>query len=166
MHIWTLEQWVKNLHYGERSYRRGLRLVFDKDVSPLLRRECKQFAAWLRKEYFFPVRVPVYFRNTPKLRCRDGDTAYGTFFRPDSYEVEPYIRIAVGDFPALCSKWGEEDAVYAVLKTLSPELTHYFQWINGLPLTPIGEERQATAYAGYIMDEYAEIWDGLPSTDI
>lgn len=35
------------------------------------------------------------------------------------------------------------------------ELTHYFQWVNSLNLTPIGQERQATKYARYIMDEYA-----------
>ena len=36
------------------------------------------------------------------------------------------------------------------------ELTHYFQWINALELTPIGMERQATKYARYVLDDYAE----------
>lgn len=44
---------------------------------------------------------------------------------------------------------------------MAHELTHYFQWINALKLTPIGRERQANAYARYITDEYAEAvgWD-------
>ena len=33
---------------------------------------------------------------------------------------------------------------------------YFFQWINALKLTPIGQERQATNYARYILDEYAE----------
>ena len=44
----------------------------------------------------------------------------------------------------------------AILLTIAHELTHYFQWINALKLTPIGQERQATKYARYILDEYAE----------
>lgn len=47
-------------------------------------------------------------------------------------------------------------ALAATLSTIAHELTHYFQWINSLQLTPIGEERQAARYAGYILDEYAE----------
>ncbi|MCL2670548.1 MAG: hypothetical protein FWF10_00740 [Clostridiales bacterium] len=42
------------------------------------------------------------------------------------------------------------------LFSLAHELTHYFQWINGIQLTEIGEERQATCYANWILDEYAE----------
>ncbi|MCE0554415.1 hypothetical protein LQK80_24240 [Bacillus thuringiensis] len=40
--------------------------------------------------------------------------------------------------------------------TIAHELTHYFQWINDIRLTRIGYERQATAYSGYIIDEYKE----------
>ena len=58
--------------------------------------KCKKFTKWMRSEYFFPIRVPIYFKNKVKLKCLDGDLAYGTCFLPDSYKDEPYIRIAVG----------------------------------------------------------------------
>ena len=35
-------------------------------------------------------------------------------------------------------------------------VTHYFQWINSIKLTPIGKERQATNYADYVLEDYAE----------
>lgn len=164
-HIWTIENWVDVLDYDNKTYRTGLRLVFDNGVDPILRNACKTFSAWLRKEYFFPVRVPIYFKNKLKLRCQDGDLTYGTFLEPSSYDIEPYIRVAVGDFPKLCSEWGDDEATYYVYNLMAHELTHYFQWINGLKLTPIGRERQATAYAQYITDEYAEQTNTKQSED-
>jgi len=51
---------------------------------------------------------------------------------------------------------GRDNALASILMSIAHELTHYFQWINNLPLTLMGEERQATIYARYIIDEYAE----------
>ena len=156
MHIWTIENWVKILDYDNITYRTGLRLRFDENVDGELRSACKHFATWMRKEYFFPIRIPIYLKNKRKLRCIDGDLAYGTFFEPTSYKDEPYIRIAVGDFCESCQKFGKENAILSVLEIISHELTHYFQWINELELTSIGKERQATMYARYIVSEYVE----------
>ena len=155
-HIWTIENWVKILNENGEKSRKGLRLRFDKGIDPEVHRACAEFAAFLRREYFFPIRVPIYFKNTKKIKCIDGDLVYGTFFRPDSYDVEPYIRIAVGDYNDLCVKWGRDCALTAILLTIAHELTHYFQWINALQLTPLGQERQAKRYARFILDEYAE----------
>lgn len=160
MHIWKMKKWITVLDYDKRSYRSGLRLKFDKGIDPELKEECKRFAAWLRNEYIFPVRVPIYFKNYVKLRCIDGATASAAFFRPDSYFDEPYIRIAVGDYRELCEDWGEIEALFAVLRDIAHELTHYFQWINRLELTAVGEERQATNYSRRIVnDEYQEVWE-------
>ena len=159
-HIWTLENWKNNIDLNKEQHRTGLRLRFDKGVDNEVRRACKEFAVYLRKEYFFPVRVVVYIKNYPKIIAMDGDKVYGTFWRmDDDYTVEPRIRIAAGDYTDLCSKWNKDSALTAILTTIAHELTHYFQWINSLSLTPIGEERQATKYAGYILDEYAETRD-------
>lgn len=51
---------------------------------------------------------------------------------------------------------GKDSALTAILLTIAHELTHYFQWINSLTLTSIGRERQATKYARYVLDDYAE----------
>jgi hypothetical protein len=113
--------------------------------------------AFLRKEYFFPLRVVAYIKNKKKIRAMDGDLVYGTFWSmEDDYTVEPYIRVAAGDYLDLCDRWGKDSALTAILLTIGHELTHYFQWINALELTPIGMERQATKYARYVLDDYAE----------
>jgi hypothetical protein len=39
---------------------------------------------------------------------------------------------------------------------MAHELTHYFQWLNQLDLTLIGEERQAKRYAHLIVEDYAD----------
>lgn len=70
--------------------------------------------------------------------------------------VEPYIRVATGDYEKMLIQNGKDDALAAILGSIAHELTHYFQWINNLELTPIGEERQATQYARFILDEYSE----------
>ena len=99
----------------------------------------------------------AYIKNKKKIRAMDGDLVYGTFWSmEDDYTVEPYIRVAAGDYLDLCDKWGKDSALTAILLTIGHELTHYFQWINALELTPIGMERQATKYARYVLDDYAE----------
>ena len=62
------------------------------------------------------------------------------------YDFYPYIRIATGDYEELVEEYGDEDAMWATLSVFAHELTHYYQHINNLPLTPIGVERQARAY--------------------
>ena len=156
-HIWTIENWEKNINLHEQGHRTSLRIRFDKDIDSEVRRSCKEFVSFLRKEYFFPLRVVVYVKNVKKLIAIDGDKVYGTFWSMnDDYSVEPQIRVAAGDYNDLCNKWGKDSALTAILLTIAHELTHYFQWINALKLTPIGQERQATKYARYILDEYAE----------
>ena len=63
MHIWTIENWIKVLNYDNTRYRTGVRLIFDMNVDDELRSVCKHFAGWMRKEYFFPIRIPIYFKN-------------------------------------------------------------------------------------------------------
>ncbi len=156
-HIWTIEDWQKNIDLDRINHKTGLRLRIDKSVDDEVRKACKEFARYLREEYFFPIRVVVYIKDTPKIVAMDGEKVYGTFWSiDDDYTVYPYIRIAAGDYKELCSKRGKDNALTAILLTIAHELTHYFQWINGIQLTPMGEERQAAKYAGYILDEYAE----------
>ena len=156
-HIWTLEKWKKNIDILKKNHRTGLRLRFDKDVDSEVRRACKEFAVFLRKEYFFPTRVVVYIKNKTKIIAMDGDQVYGTFWHMENdYTVEPFIRVAAGDYKELSVKWGKDSALTAILLTIGHELTHYFQWVNSLKLTSIGKERQATRYARYVLDEYAE----------
>lgn len=154
MHIWTINNWKKNLQ--ENVFRRtGIRFRYDKSVHPEVKRACSQFATWLRTEYYFPLRVVVYVKGTKTICTKDGERVVGSFFEPFSYLDEPYIRIATGDYDDLNSNLGKDNALASILLSLAHEITHYYQWINNIQLTPIGRERQATIYANYIIDEYS-----------
>ena len=97
----------------------------------------------------------MYVKGAKTIRTKDGDHVVGSFFEPFSYSDEPYIRLATGDYEELVSAWGKDRALASILLTLAHELTHYYKWINHIPLTPIGRERQASRYAEFIIDEYA-----------
>lgn len=150
MHIWTIENWKK--YYVDKSVRTGLR--FDNDVDPEVHRACKNFVKWLRKEYYFPFRVVVYVKSSVRIRASDGELVCGIFVPMENRLDEPYINILTGDYIDIKKKWGRDNSLASILAVIAHELTHYFQWINDLKLTPRGEERQATMYSKYIIDEY------------
>ena len=68
-HIWTIENWEQNIDFMEEGHRTGFRLRFDSGIDPEVRRACKEFAVFLRKEYFFPLRVVAYIKNKKKIRA-------------------------------------------------------------------------------------------------
>ncbi len=154
MHIWNSKNWTKKLN-GMETRRTGLRFRYDQEVHPEVKGAFMKFARWLRSEYEFPLRVPVYVKMGKTIRTMDGENAVGSFFEPDSCTVEPYIRIATGDYLELREQHGRDNALAMILMTLAHELTHYYQWINDLHLSEIGRERQATRYANLIIDAYA-----------
>lgn len=149
-----MSNWKKNLNNGV-PRRIGIRFRYDRSVDAEVKRACSQFAIWLRTEYYFPLRILVYVKGTKTIRTKDGENVVGSFFEPFSYLDEPYIRIATGDYHELVDKLGKDNALATILASLAHELTHYYQWINGIQLTAIGRERQATRYSNYIVDEYS-----------
>lgn len=138
----------------DENVRTGLRFRFESGIDAELRDACLKFARWLRCEYAFPIRVPVYFKSGKRLQTLDGEKAVATFFEPISYSMEPYIRVATGDYAFLKEKDGKESAIKAILISVAHELTHYYQWINDLKLTSIGSERQATIYSYSVVEDY------------
>ncbi len=152
--LWTMERWKKVPSINNKNRRHGLRLRIDRDVDPVVRRACKDFAQWLRSEYAFPVRVRVYVKSFYRIKAKDGDLVCGTCWKPDDRAEEPYIRIAAGDYRELCEKIGELNAQLEILCCMAHELSHYYQWLNDLPLTMLGEERQAKRYSLLIVDKY------------
>lgn len=158
-HIWTMEKWTKNPAITAEGRKTGLRLRFEKDVDPEVKKECLEFAEWLRKKYRFPVRVYVYVKSKRRIKANDGEYVCGTFWMPDDYFENPYVRLAAGDYSEMCSEIGSGNAIHEIILCMAHELTHYYQWINGVKLTPIGEERQAAKYSIYVLNEYSEYID-------
>lgn len=124
--------------------RTGLRLRFEKGVNPELRKRILDFSRWLRLLFVFPIRVPVYVKSSPRIRSLTGEYVCGTFFAPYDKLVEPYIRIATGDYNELVDEIGEEDAQRSILNALAHEIVHYNQWINDKSLNERGPRLRAS----------------------
>lgn len=158
MHLWYLEKWKKHIDLTKSNHKIGIYVRVDKSVDEDVKDFCKQFVKWMRKEFCFPIRVNVYVKENYRIKAKDGELVVGTFWRPEGFGRDnfPYIRIAAGDYQDLVEERGKDEAMWSILGTLAHELTHYFQYINQLELTAIGEERQATVYSDYILSDYEE----------
>lgn len=161
MNIWEDNTWHTYINAENSDFRSGLRLRFDAGVDGDVRSACIKFAKWLRREYSFPVRIPIYVKSSERIKAHDGDMVCGTFFWPHSTTDEPYARIATGDYRYLCGLWGENDAIASVLWSLAHELTHYFQWLNQIEQSEIDEEKQAERTANEVMGRYAATVDSF-----
>lgn len=154
MHLWQLNKW--RTFYSGIECRRGFRIRGDKAVDEEIKQAILNFGKWVRREFDFPIRVVAYIKSTERIRAKDGELVSATFFGPFDRTLEPYIRVSAGDFHKLTEKWDKDEAIAATLRSLAHELSHYYQWLNDLKLTPIGEERQATSYAYAVVEEYKE----------
>lgn len=97
-----------------------------------------RFARWLRANYEFPIRVPVYLSPHAYLMTRHGEVAFATFFGPFGRDTEPYIRIATGDYAVHNKKKeGRNNALASYLVALAHEVIHYQQWVKTGDFQPI-----------------------------
>jgi hypothetical protein len=134
--------------------RKGLRVCGQRG-DPEVKDALLRFARWLRTTHDFPVRVPVYLRPNPTLTSLSGKTCVSTFFRPDDPTVEPYIRIATGNYTEEKEIQGRDSALCGYLSSLAYQLVNYLDWIEGTERT----NRQVRKQADRIIDSYADCVD-------
>ena len=157
MNIWKSTKWKS--YYKNADQRQGIRIRYEKGVDPEVKRAIGDFINWLRSEYVFPKRVNLYVKAERRIRATNGEFVCGTFFRPADRNKEPYIRVATGDYYELLSECGKDNALARILSSIASVFTYYFQWLNDIELTFIGEDRQASFYAKKIMYDYSETRD-------
>lgn len=109
------------------STRKGIRIRGHRGNAEV-RQALIRFARWLRDNYDFPIRVPVYLFPSSHILTQDGEAVSASFFAPFDPLVEPYIRIATGDYWTLKRKYGRNNALAAFIVSLSHEVVHYLQW--------------------------------------
>jgi len=86
----------------------------------------------------------VYLHSEWHHTTRDGQKVTASFFAPFDRDVEPYIKIATGDFPFLKKTRGRDNALAAFLCSLAHEITHYQQWIAGKAFSENHAQRAAS----------------------
>ena len=130
--------------------RKGIRIRGSRG-NPHVRAALIRFARWLRREYEFPIRVPVYLFPSEQIVTMHGHRVSASFFAPFNRNVEPFIRIATGDYPQLHRQLGRDNALAAFLQSLAHELVHYQQWVA----TGETSERGVIRRAERIVERYA-----------
>ncbi|MFS0892538.1 hypothetical protein [Peribacillus frigoritolerans] len=132
--------------------RKGLRLRSEAGVHPEVRSVCINFCKWLRTQMEFPVRVVIYLKKDYQIKNRTTkQMVTATFFAPYDKNVEPFIRIATGDYSELIEERGKKDALYAMLDSIAHEIIHYQQWLENRELNE--EEAEEEGYK--LVDSYA-----------
>ena len=154
MFLWDRTDWTE--FYGNADVRRGLRVRYEHGIDTDLKESIKRFILWIRRNYYFPFRVVIYIKSSEFITAKDGDLVSGTFFEPYYRTDEPYIRVAAGDHAKNLIRWGRDDAIAATLRTIAHELTHYYQWINGVDKLIRNLELQAYICSSIIIRKYAE----------
>ncbi len=132
----------------------GLRIRGERG-HPEVRDALVRFARWLRSEYEFPLRVPVYLSPREDLVKKDGSRVSASFFAPWDRTVEPFIRIATGDYLEYKAKNGRDNALASYLGSLAHEVVHYQQWIATGDMWERGVIRQASS----MVKRYAQTVD-------
>ena len=133
--------------------RSGLRIRGERG-EPIVKRALIRYAQWLRTKHDFPIRVPVYLLGRAYVRTFDGRRVAASFFAPASRSVEPYIRIATGDYREIRSKSSRDDTLAAYIISMSHEVVHYQQWLRTGRTWERGVEgkalRMMKAYADHV----------------
>jgi hypothetical protein len=130
--------------------RSGIRIVGHRG-HPEVKNALIRFAKWLRKNYEFPIRVPVYLRPEKQLTSMAGDKVSASIFLPFDKTEEPYIRIATGDYKDEKRMRGRDNALAGYLSSLAHEMIHYHKWLKGNDVS----ERGVVVKASNIVDKYA-----------
>mgnify|MGYP002514396458 CR=1 FL=1 len=116
---------------------------------PTIVEEMKRFIAFLRKYYYFPIRVNILFCNTPAFKHPiDHHTYYGAFYSMDDEKRRIYPRISIA------TNVGDRHSLQDICFTLAHEITHYYQWyfLEDNKRTDRSLEMEANKWAKYILE--------------
>ena len=141
-------------HYQDCANASGIRYKFyiyhdDFEESTI---ECiKKFVQFLRKKYYFPIRLNITFCNTLGFKdLNDGHIYYGAFRDNEDEKRMVYPRISVA------AKVSENNTLEDIYFTLAHEITHYYQcfFLDEEQRTSRSLEREANKWANYIVYVY------------
>lgn len=149
--------WINNEdknYYKDSAKASGIRYKFysygnDFDESTV--DNIKKFINFLRKNYYFPIRLNILFCDTQVFRHHiDNHVYYGAFYSMDDEKRKIYPRISIA------SKVTKNNSLEDILFTLTHEITHYYQWffLEEDKRTSRSLEIEANKWSNYILDLY------------
>jgi len=131
-------------------------LTFDKRIDEKLKSGLKNFASWLRENYYFPIRCDVHVGYYKSYKGLDGDSVVGGFYYYDEGKgiVDKLPTICMAGLPT--RRFLNRDYLERMIWELAYHLTKYYQWYF-LEINERSERSlkiEATKWANYITGEY------------
>ena len=109
------------------------------------------FISFLRKNYYFPIRLNILFCDTQSfIHHIDNHKYYGAFFDETYEKRKVYPRISIA------ARVTKNNSLQNVLFTLTHEITHYYQWyfLEDDKRTSRSLEIEANKWANHILNLY------------
>lgn len=148
-YLWILNK--EKAEYEKSAKVFGLRLKFYPDITFTDRQLCIGFCNYLRRNYFFPIRVYLCFVGQRKFKDPiDGHLYYGIFYSNNNERHKRYPKIFIA------AKTYDKDDRYNLLFTIAHELSHYYQWYfyDDEKRSDRSLEIEANRWADYLVGEY------------
>ena len=140
--------------YADSANATGIRYKFyeyDNVFDAMIVKEINSFIAFLRKHYYFPIRLNILFCNTQRFKHHlDNHTYYGAFYSMDDEKRKIYPRISIA------ANVSESNSLQDVFFAVAHEITHYYQWyfLEEEKRSDRSLEMEANRWARYILDLY------------
>lgn len=140
--------------YADSAKASGIRCKFhqyENDFDEATVEGIKAFIDFLRKNYYFPVRLNILFCNTTGFRHHaDKHIYFGAFYSMDDERRKVYPRISIA------AKVSERNSLEDVLFSLAHEITHYYQWVfeEENQRTSRSLEIEANRWAAHVINTY------------
>jgi hypothetical protein len=84
-----------------------------------------------------------------------GDDVETSLFMPWARTLEPYIRIATGDYSEIRRERGRDNALAVYLHVLTLQVLHYREWVETGDSSNRGKDARATR----LVEKYAKTVD-------
>lgn len=148
--IFWIEKEYKDEYIGS-AVSSGIRYKFSIDFDEKNKNFIKEFIKYLRRKYYFPIRLNITFSNSEYFNhILDNHKYYAAFYdmSDEKRKIYPIISVA--------AKITKNNSIDDVLFAIAHEITHYFQWyfLEEEKRTDRSLEIEANKWANYILEEY------------
>ena len=129
----------------------GIRYKFYAGFEEQIKNEIVEFLLFIRKKYYFPIRLNIAFCNVDCFKHNiDNHKYYAAFYGMDDENRKTYPRISI------TAKITKSYCLNDVLFAIAHEITHYYQWffLEEDKRTNRSLEIEANKWSAYILEQY------------
>ena len=140
-------------YYMDACKKRGINLLFDSTIISETRDQILSFVNYIKKNYFFPIRMNVRLCNKLKFKHPDdGHVYYAVFFDNEEKMPKRYPEMYIA------SKVGKNNPIEDIYFSIAHMVTCYYQWffLEDKSRSHRSLEIEANRWANYICALYLE----------